>query len=119
MAGTQKAVKHYRFGTKWTYFFEMQVHDVRPYHEIQLNADTIHSLTLSIERLLRLLKNEPVTEIIQTTRLGITKGHSCNEHLEYRFIDAAFVSKCTKNPLTMRNNKPTVTIIQNHKPIAS
>ena len=36
----------------------MQVHDVRPYHEIQLNADTIHSLTLSIERLLRLLKNE-------------------------------------------------------------
>ena len=68
---------------------------------------------------LRLLKNEPVTEIIQTTRLGITKGHSCNENLEYRFIDAAFVSKCTKNPLTMRNNKPTVTIIQNHKPIAS
>ena len=68
---------------------------------------------------LRLLNNEPVTEIIQTTRLGITKGHSCNENLEYRFIDSAFVSKCTKNPLTMRSNKPTVTIIQNYKPITS
>ena len=68
---------------------------------------------------LRLLKNEAVTEIIQTTRLGITKGHSCNENLEYRFIDSAFVSKCTKNPLTMRSNKPTVTVIQNYKPITS
>ena len=36
----------------------MKVHDVRPYHEIELTADTINSLTISIERLLSLLKNE-------------------------------------------------------------
>ena len=64
---------------------------------------------------LKLLQNESVSEIIQTTRLGISKGHSCNENLEYRFIEAAYVSKCTKNPLTMRNNKPTITMIQNSK----
>ena len=63
---------------------------------------------------LKLLPNDPVTEIIQTTRLGITKGHSCNESLEYRFIDAEYVWKCTKNPLTMRNNKPKITFIQNY-----
>ena len=68
---------------------------------------------------LRLLNNEHVTEIIQTTRLGISKGHSCNENLEYRFIEAAFVSKCTKNPLTMRSNKPTITILHNYKTIPS
>ena len=62
---------------------------------------------------LKLLNSDPVAEIIQTTRLGITKGHSCNENLEYRFIDAQYVSKCTKNPLTMRNNKPKITFIQN------
>ena len=65
---------------------------------------------------LKLLKtNESVTEIIQTTRIGISKGHSCNEQLEYRFIDAKYVSKCTKNPLTMRNNKPTITMVQNYE----
>jgi DNA-3-methyladenine glycosylase len=33
-------------------------------------------------------------EIIQTTRLGIPKGR--DEHLPYRFIDAAFVAYCSK-----------------------
>ena len=62
---------------------------------------------------LRLVKsNHPVTEIIQTTRLGITPGHSCNEYLEYRFIEADYVKKCTKNPLTIRNNPPSITRIK-------
>ncbi|AJC49267.1 DNA-3-methyladenine glycosylase [Allofrancisella guangzhouensis] len=39
-------------------------------------------------------------EVIQTTRLGIPKGR--DEHLPYRFIDAAYVKSCTKNPLTSR-----------------
>lgn len=39
-------------------------------------------------------------EIIQTTRLGIPKGR--DEHLPYRFVDAAFAAFCTKNPLKKR-----------------
>lgn len=42
------------------------------------------------------------TEIIQTTRLGIPKGR--DEHLQYRFVDAAYADSATKNPLT--NNYP-------------
>ena len=67
---------------------------------------------------LKLLKtNESVTEIIQTSRIGIANWNS--EQLEYRFIDAKYVSKCTKNPLTMRNNKPTITMIQNYETSSS
>ena len=67
---------------------------------------------------LKLLQtNESVTEIIQTSRLGI--GNWNNEQLDYRFIDAEYVSKCTKNPLTMRNNKPTITMIQNYETSSS
>lgn len=36
-------------------------------------------------------------EIIQTTRLGISKGR--DEHLPYRFVDAEYARYCTKNPL--------------------
>lgn len=36
-------------------------------------------------------------EIIQTTRLGIPLGR--DEHLQYRFIDAAYAKSATKNPL--------------------
>jgi len=35
--------------------------------------------------------------IIQTTRLGIPAGR--DEHLPYRFVDAAFATSCTRNPL--------------------
>ena len=35
--------------------------------------------------------------IIQTTRLGIPAGR--DEHLPYRFVDAAFARHCTRNPL--------------------
>ena len=35
--------------------------------------------------------------IIQTTRLGIPAGR--DEHLPYRFVDAAFARFCTRNPL--------------------
>ena len=67
---------------------------------------------------LKLLKtNESVTEIIQTSRIGI--GNWNNEQMEYRFIDAKYVSKCTKNPLTMRSNKPTITMIQNYETSSS
>ncbi|MDZ5604531.1 DNA-3-methyladenine glycosylase [Pseudomonas sp. RP23018S] len=38
-----------------------------------------------------------VDEIIQTTRLGIPHGR--DEHLPYRFVDAAFARVCTRNPL--------------------
>ena len=65
---------------------------------------------------LRILNNSPVEEIIQTTRLGISPGHSCNAFLEYRYIDAEFVKKCTKNPLTVRNNPPNITRIKNNQP---
>ena len=44
--------------------------------------------------------SEPPTEIIQTTRLGIPKGR--DENLPYRFIHSEYVTKCTKNPLTLR-----------------
>ena len=64
---------------------------------------------------LRILNNSPVEEIIQTTRLGISKGHSCNELLEYRYIDAEFVKKCTKNPLTVRKNPPNITKLRNNQ----
>ncbi|KAF1023792.1 MAG: putative 3-methyladenine DNA glycosylase [Pseudomonas sp.] len=36
-------------------------------------------------------------QIIQTTRLGITTGR--DEHLMYRFVDAAYAPWCTRNPL--------------------
>ncbi|WP_437882714.1 DNA-3-methyladenine glycosylase [Pseudomonas sp. LRF_L74] len=35
--------------------------------------------------------------IVQTTRLGIPSGR--DEHLPYRFVDAAFARQCTRNPL--------------------
>lgn len=38
-----------------------------------------------------------VQDIIQTTRLGISKGR--DEHLHYRFVDAEYAAYCTKNPL--------------------
>lgn len=34
--------------------------------------------------------------VIQTERLGISKGR--DEHLLYRFIDVAFIDRCTKKP---------------------
>jgi len=39
--------------------------------------------------------------IIQTIRLGIPEGR--DEHLMYRYIDSAYVSQCTSNPLSKRN----------------
>ena len=66
---------------------------------------------------LRILNNSPVEEIIQTTRLGIS--NSCNAFLEYRYIDAEFVKKCTKNPLTVRKNPPNITRIRNNHPNSS
>lgn len=36
-------------------------------------------------------------QIIQTTRLGIPAGR--DEHLLYRFVDAAYARHCTRNPL--------------------
>lgn len=39
----------------------------------------------------------PVPQIIQAPRLGIPQGR--DEHLPYRFIDAAFARFCTRNPL--------------------
>ncbi|QZI71454.1 DNA-3-methyladenine glycosylase [Pseudomonas protegens] len=38
-----------------------------------------------------------VPHIIQTTRLGIPRGR--DEHLMYRFVDAAYAPYCTRNPL--------------------
>jgi len=38
-----------------------------------------------------------VTQIIQTTRLGIPGGR--DEHLMYRFVDASHAPYCTRNPL--------------------
>lgn len=40
---------------------------------------------------------EHPTQVIQTARLGIPHGR--DEHLPYRFIDAAFARHCTRNPL--------------------
>ena len=40
--------------------------------------------------------------IIQTTRLGIPKGR--DEHLQYRFIDAAYINSATKNPLRIKSS---------------
>ncbi|NWA06150.1 DNA-3-methyladenine glycosylase [Pseudomonas gingeri] len=40
--------------------------------------------------------NRPA-QIIQTTRLGIPLGR--DEHLMYRFVDAAYAPHCTRNPL--------------------
>ncbi|MCU0072075.1 DNA-3-methyladenine glycosylase [Pseudomonas koreensis] len=37
------------------------------------------------------------THVIQTTRLGIPHGR--DEHLMYRFVDAAYAQWCTRNPL--------------------
>ena len=39
----------------------------------------------------------PPAQIIQTTRLGIPLGR--DEHLMYRFVDAAYAQWCTRNPL--------------------
>lgn len=38
-----------------------------------------------------------VSQIIQTTRLGIPAGR--DEHLPYRFVDAEYARFCTRNPL--------------------
>ncbi|MGE8362887.1 DNA-3-methyladenine glycosylase [Pseudomonas sp.] len=40
---------------------------------------------------------EQPAQVIQTVRLGIPHGR--DEHLPYRFIDAAFARHCTRNPL--------------------
>lgn len=40
---------------------------------------------------------ERPAQIIQTTRLGIPAGR--DEHLPYRFVDAAHARHCTRNPL--------------------
>uniref|UniRef100_UPI00249C25E9 DNA-3-methyladenine glycosylase n=1 Tax=Pseudomonas sp. PS02288 TaxID=2991443 RepID=UPI00249C25E9 len=40
---------------------------------------------------------ERPAQIIQTTRLGIPPGR--DEHLAYRFVDAAHARHCTRNPL--------------------
>lgn len=40
---------------------------------------------------------EQPAQIVQTTRLGIPRGR--DEHLEYRFVDAAHARHCTRNPL--------------------
>jgi DNA-3-methyladenine glycosylase len=40
---------------------------------------------------------ERPAQIIQTARLGIPAGR--DEHLPYRFVDAAFARHCTRNPL--------------------
>lgn len=40
---------------------------------------------------------EQPTQIVQTTRLGIPHGR--DEHLLYRFVDAACARHCTRNPL--------------------
>ncbi|MCC6073692.1 DNA-3-methyladenine glycosylase [Pseudomonas sp. GCM10022188] len=40
---------------------------------------------------------ERPAQIVRTTRLGITPGR--DEHLEYRFVDAAYARHCTRNPL--------------------
>jgi DNA-3-methyladenine glycosylase len=40
---------------------------------------------------------ERPAQIVQTTRLGIPAGR--DEHLPYRFVDAAFARHCTRNPL--------------------
>ena len=39
----------------------------------------------------------PPAHIIQTMRLGIPHGR--DEHLMYRFVDAAYAAYCTRNPL--------------------
>lgn len=38
-----------------------------------------------------------VSQVIQTTRLGIPHGR--DEHLPYRFVDAEYARFCTRNPL--------------------
>lgn len=43
-----------------------------------------------------------VSEIIQTTRLGIAKHRDA--HLPYRFVDRDAAKYCTKNPLKIRKN---------------
>jgi len=43
----------------------------------------------------------PIENIIQTTRLGIPKGR--DETLQYRYIDQAYAQYCTDNPLHKRN----------------
>lgn len=40
---------------------------------------------------------QPPERIIQATRLGIPSGR--DEHLMYRFVDAAYARFCTRNPL--------------------
>ncbi len=40
-------------------------------------------------------------KFVRTTRLGIPKGR--DEHLQYRYIDFAYIKYCTNNPLSKRN----------------
>jgi len=40
-------------------------------------------------------------QIIQTTRLGIPQGR--DEHLQYRYIDAAYAKYCTRNPFKQKH----------------
>jgi DNA-3-methyladenine glycosylase len=40
---------------------------------------------------------EAPAQIVQTVRLGIPRGR--DEHLPYRFVDAAYARHCTRNPL--------------------
>ena len=49
------------------------------------------------ERLLVEDVDVPTVNVIQTTRLGIPLGR--DEHLPYRFVDAAYAPWCTRNPL--------------------
>ena len=40
---------------------------------------------------------EQPAQIVQSARQGIPHGR--DEHLEYRFVDAAYAHHCTRNPL--------------------
>ena len=56
------------------------------------NAQHFDPLRLFVEDV-----GERPAQIIQSTRLGIPAGR--DEHLPYRFVDAAFARFCTRNPM--------------------
>ena len=77
----------------------MIVHDVKPYSEIQLNEETIHSLTISIERLLRLLKyqfnpNDRLFMNVEISFQNLRYANNLQCSLKTSSLSLKFFKKC-------------------------
>ena len=57
LKGKLKAYKEYKFGKKWSYAFNLEMNETKKDFQIHLTRENIDILAVSIEKVLRKLKN--------------------------------------------------------------